>query len=171
MVKLAGAVMIVGATAAVGAGAVMRLRRRVGLLAALIAAFGMMKSEICSAAAPLRDVMELLAERAETPARPLFQEVCRGMSAIGSLPFSTIWSRAAETVCGELLTAEERESVQSVGGALGHYDAAWQAEAIDRALRRLESFRAEAEAAYRRDARLHAFMGVAAGVFTVILFI
>ena len=171
MIKIIGAVLLVAGTAAWGLAGVMRLRNRAKNLAALASAVGAMKSEICDRLTPTPEVFEMLAAEAQYPANLLFRNASERMGAIGQKPFSDIWRGAAENTPELLLNAGEIDALCELGLFLGRYNVEEQRSAFDRAGRRLEEFTGRAESLRDTNSRMHAFLGVAAGLFAVVVLI
>ncbi|MGM9521646.1 MAG: stage III sporulation protein AB [Oscillospiraceae bacterium] len=169
MIRIIGAALIIASTGMMGLAGVRRLRARVSALEAVIASLDIMESEICSRLTPMREVLEKLSTEAPPPARALYVNAAEGMSALGRCSFSTIWSNAVKRT-GELkLTEEEAGTLCELGLCLGRYDVREQAETIARVRRRMEAFLKRAEVERERDSKLHAFFGVASGLFAVII--
>ncbi len=169
--RILGAVLVVFSTAAIGYGGVKRLRERVRNLEGVIAALDVMESEICSHLTPMREVLEMLSNDAPGQSRKLFENVAEGMCALGRCSFYSIWREGVENTKELLLKPEETETLSELGLCLGRYDVREQAEVISRIRRRLEIFLKRAEEERERDTKMHAFFGIAAGLFAVIILI
>ena len=152
-----------------GYSGVRKLRGRVRSLEALIASLDIMESEICSRLTPMREVLEILSTKVGYPARNLYENVLAGMEQLGRCSFYSIWKQAISDTQELLLRQEEQEVLSELGLCLGKYDVREQAETIIRIRRRLEIFLRKAETERDRDSKMHAFFGVGAGVFAVII--
>ncbi len=169
MIRLLGAALVIGATGTMGALGVLSLRRRVRVLEGLIVSLQLMESEICSRMTPMREVLDMLSGSAPACVRGLFRRATEGMSALGRCSFYTIWKNAVAGSYELRLRPQEAELLTELGLCLGRYDVREQAEAIGRLRRRLELILRRAEAERDRDSRLHAFFGIASGIFAVII--
>lgn len=169
MIRLIGAVLITAGTAAWGLLGVFRLRGRVRSLQAVASALGIMKSEICDRLTPMPELMKSLADEATYPASQLFKNASEKMAAIGSKPFSAMWSQAVRNTPELLLKPPEELVLTELGARLGRYDVAEQAGAIQYAQRRMEEHIRRAEAERDSNSKVHAFLGVAAGLFAIII--
>lgn len=169
MLRLIGAVLVIGATGAMGLSGVRRLRARVAAIGSLVVSLELMESEICSRLAPMRQVLEQLSDEAPDPARKLFRNAAAGMERLGKFAFSQIWREAVKSTRELGLRQDEAETLSELGLCLGRYDVKEQSESILRVKRRMESFLKRAEAERDRDSKLHAFFGIASGVFAVII--
>lgn len=171
LIKLIGTVLIMSATISCGAAGVARLRHRVRCIEAIIAALSMMESEICVRLTPMREVLYMLSQEGPEPSQGLFFRAAAGMEKLGSVPFSDIWGGAVQESSELELRRDERETLWELGLSLGKYDVESQEENISRIKRRMENFLLRAEDEKRRDTKVKAFFGLAAGLFAVIILI
>jgi len=169
MLSVVGAILIIGATAALGFSSVWRMGARVRVLNGLIAALETMKSEICDRMTPIPELMNQLIRESDPPLDRLFHRVAGGLTTIGIRSFYFIWKSAVEESEELTLTKEERQTLIDLGRSLGRYDAEEQRDAFRYTLRRLESHLRKAEQERREQGRVHAVLGIAAGVFVVMI--
>jgi len=171
MFRIIGAVIIVACTAAFGFSGVTRLRVRVKNLQNLITALEIMKSEICERLTPMTEILTTLSQEAQAPVSGVFKECCNQMSQLGSRSFYFIWKSAVESACDLELTEHEKKILTDMGHVLGRYDIQEQKSAITYAIRRLETCLQNAEEEKRSQSKVHAALGVSAGLFIVIILI
>ena len=171
MIKLLGAVLIITGTAAWGAGKALRLKNRVRSLSSLVSSLGMMESELETRMTPMPELLELLETEAPYPARRLYTEALGEMKKLGETPFSGIWRQSVLKSPELLLTAREESCLAELGFSLGRYDIAQVRAAIGYTIRRFSDFRDDAERERKANSRMYAFLGVAAGVFAVVVLI
>lgn len=169
MIKIFGAILITAGAGAWGVLSVLRLRRRVNILHAIAGAIEIMKSEVYDRLTPMPDLMRMLSEDTPYPVSAFFTRVREKMETLGRKPFSALWSAAIAESPELLLTDSERRALGELGYFLGRYDAGEQKSALVRVQRRMEEYARRAEAERDRKARVHAFLGVAAGVFVSVL--
>lgn len=169
MIRFLGAALVICATGTMGALGVITLRRRVCVLEGLIVSLQLMESEICSRMTPMREVLDMLSATAPPRVRGLYRRAAEGMSALGQCSFYTIWKNAVAMSYELALRPDEAQTLSELGLCLGRYDVREQAEAIGQLRRRLELLLRRAEAERDRDSRLHAFFGIASGIFAVII--
>ena len=167
--NIVGAVLIIGATAVIGLSSVWRMSTRVRALAGLIAAAETMKNEICDRMMPLPELIEQLTREAAPPVDRLFYRMAKEMADIGMERFYFLWKRAVEESSELELTAPERQTLIDLGRSLGRYDTEEQRGAFAYAQRRLEGYLRQAEEARVKQGRVHAVLGIAVGVFVVII--
>jgi stage III sporulation protein AB len=169
MIRLIGGLLITAATAAWGIMGVMRLRARAGSFHALSSALGMMGSEICDRLTPMPELLQHMADEAAYPASQLFKNALNDISSLGSRSFAAIWQQAVRSTPELMLQPSEALVLTELGQSLGRYDIAEQKSAIQYAQRRMEDFARAAEAERDNNSKVRAFLGVAAGLFTVII--
>ena len=169
MIRFIGAILITAGTAGWGILGVIRLRRRVRSLAALLSALDILKSEICDRLTPMPELLRQMAAETTYPASLLFKNASDKMAALGSRPFSAIWRQAVRNTPELLLKPHEELVLTELGMSLGRYDIAEQRSAIGYAARRLDECRARAEADRDKNSKVHAFLGFAAGLFVVVI--
>jgi stage III sporulation protein AB len=171
MIRLIGGTMIIVGTGFYGLMGVAALRRHVRSLQGLYAGLETMKSEICQRLAPMADVLGELSQDKQNPARSFFARCLEGMGELGEKTFAQIW-REAVTASHELgLTPDEELLMAELGSSLGKYSAKEQEAAFTYTMSRLQRFIDRAEDERDRESKLRAFLGVAAGIFAVIILI
>lgn len=169
MIRLIGAVLITAGAAAWGLIGVFRLRNRVKNLNTIVSALGVMKSEICDRLTPMPDILKQMENEATYPASLLFKNAAEKIPMLGSRPFSSIWGQAVKNTPELLLTPQEELVLTELGMSLGRYDTGEQRNAIQYAERRMVEFARKAETERERNSKVHAFLGVAAGLFAVVI--
>ena len=169
MINIIGAIMLIGAAAAWGVGSVLRLKGRVQNLSSILTALEVMRGEICERLTPMPELLEMLRDESPYPAGLFFEKVRNSMSDLGTYSFAAIWRRSVETTPELLLTEQETQTLAELGFSLGRYDAKEQSNALSYTIRRMEIFLQKAEAQRDKDSKTQAFLGVAAGVFAVII--
>ncbi len=169
MIRWIGAALVIAATGGMGLMGVWRLRRASQALEGLIASLQIMESEICTRMTPMREVLELLGKTAPQSVRGLYRRALGGMGELGMRSFYSIWASAVRASRELALGEDEERVLTELGLCLGRYDVREQAEAISRVRRRLEPALLRAEEQRRRDTKLHAFFGLASGLFAVMI--
>lgn len=169
MLKILGALLIICGTGAWGAGSVLRMRNRVSSLKALAESMEMLRDEVCVNLTPLCDVMELLGKCASKPAADFYKNVSAGLTKIADIGFFGVWMEALDKSEGVIFGEAERDVLIRLGAGLGKYDAESQGRVIANAKRSLEKIESKAEAEKETNSKLHAFLGVAAGMMAVVV--
>lgn len=169
MIQVVGAVLITAGTGAWGIMSVIRLRQRVASLQALSSAIGVMKSEICDRLTPMPELLDMLSDEAAYPSSQLFKNASEKMTELGSRPFSFIWNQAVKSTPELMLTQAEEVVLTQLGQCLGRYDVGEQRSALQYAQRRLDDLTRRAENDRDRNSKVHAFLGISAGLFAMII--
>ncbi|MBQ3405455.1 MAG: stage III sporulation protein AB [Oscillospiraceae bacterium] len=169
MFRIAGAVLIIACSGAMGFGAVLRLREHEAALNALIASFDIMECEIAERCTPLPELMGLLAEQSLYPVSVFFSCVSHGISTPDAGHFADIWSKAVMAAYKLRLEPNEALALIQLGRSLGRYSAEKQLDIIRRTRACFAAFANQACEIKRRDSKMHAFLGVAAGLSVVVI--
>jgi stage III sporulation protein AB len=169
MIRILGAVMMIFGASAWGILGVVRLRERVRSLSAITAALGIVRCEICERLTPVPELFVMMGKEAQYPASALFRRAERKMSELGIATFPQIWRLAVSETPELLLRPREATALSDLGLTLGRYNADEQRREIDYMKRRFEGFLRDAETERQRDSKMHALLGIAAGVFCVMI--
>ena len=169
MVRAIGALLLIGGTAFWGLLGAARLSSHAGQLRGMVAALQVMQSEICTRLTPMEEVLRTVCWGTRGGVRCFFENVTAAFSRLEAETFSRIWTGAVENTPQLVLSRGEKQALIQLGQSLGRYDARQQREALAYAIGRFESFALRAETERREKARLNAFMGVAAGLFAVVI--
>lgn len=169
MIKLIGAVLIAGGGAVWGMNGVMRLRNRVRSLSAVVSSLDIIRSEICDRMTPMPELLELMSKQSAYPANLMFKNASDHLCELGKCSFAAIWRYSILNTPEMLFTPQEALVMSELGLSLGRYDAAEQRGALVYTQKRMEQYLKKAEAERERDSKLQAFLGIAAGIFAVIM--
>ena len=113
------------------------------------------------------DTLNQLLQGLALLARQLFTDCVTGLARLDERPFARTWEAAVVNLNG--LCPEGRELLFPLGQCLGRYDAAAQCQAVKEVCRQLEQLRREKWTDSRRLGRVYQMMGLAGGVFLMIL--
>lgn len=160
--RLAGALLLILAGAALGLERGARVKGRVRLLSALCAALSVMAEEISLLRTPLPELASRLAASGPEELRSFFA----ALSPPGGAPFSEKW---AEEVNSLPLNAEARETLSSLGLSLGRYDAQSQCAQIELTRTRLERLTQEARAERDGRAKIYPGLGLSLGAMAAVI--
>ena len=169
MLKILGAVLIICGTTSWGICSVMQMKNRVKALDSLVWSFDLMKDELCTNLTPMPELLRRMADSAAKPASLFFEKAAEKTSELGAKSFREIWISALNETPSLYLRRDEKEILYELGGCLGRYDFESCGRAIQSAKNRLEKKAEQAERDRRMNSRLHAFLGVAAGMFAVVV--
>lgn len=161
-VKIAGALLMAFAGAALGVERSARVKLRARLLSALCAALGVMAEEISLLRTPLPELFGQLAERGPEETRAFFAE----LSAADGSPLSERWSACADELP---IRVEEREVLRALGLSLGRYDAASQCTQIEHVRAQLQRMTEEARSERDGKAKTYVGLGLSLGAMLAVI--
>lgn len=168
MLKLLGSVLLAGGAATLGFSAAAQLERRVRALRTLLGALEVMEREVSFRLTPMPELLSSLAERTPCPVGSFFSHCWSGLEHLGEKRLEEIWDEALEAVPMDL-DVEERQVLHELGGVLGRYDGEGQREALALARVQLGGCLVRASEERTRLGRVYGALGLAAGMFLVIL--
>lgn len=169
MLKFIGAILLTAGAALWGFSCAKSLKDRANALSALAASIELMGYELCDMLTPVPELFGLMARQAPKPAADLFKNAEERLKEIGAVPFSELWHEAIKDTHELMLIEQEMLTLSELGFSLGKYDIAEQRKAIETAKRQFEEFTKKAEEERDKNWKSQAFLGVAAGLFAVII--
>ncbi len=171
MIKLLGAIVLIGAAGVIGFSASATLAVRERALRGFLRSFQTMRSEIGDYLTPLEEIMERLSHECTTPLDMFFRSCLSEMREKPEMPFRLIWTKNIKRADYLKLKKEETEEIASLGNVLGRYGSEEQKKAIEHTARRIESMAITAEREKKRLGGVYARLGVISGLALVIVFI
>ena len=171
MIKVIGALLIICGTTVWGMSSVSKMKNRVLMLRSLITSLDIMRDEICVNLTPLPKVMEIMGKASPKPASRFYKNIASKTEQIPQLGFFGIWMQALDESVGQTIGDEERDVLIRLGSGLGKYDFDSQGRVIMTAKKNLERIEERAEKEKNANSKLHAFLGVAAGMMAVVVLI
>lgn len=170
MLKVIGAILIIGSCGALGLSARQELRRRIAAIDGCIKAVDRIESEIACCQTASRDLIDLLAREGDEQIAPVFRRMAEHLDRADGLSLGYKWRRAIEDVgpvCG--LRADEIGILSDAAGFLGRYDSEQQLRSLRLTAARLEGVRSEAGEDLKNKGNLYRTCGLTLGVLAVIL--
>lgn len=169
MIKLIGACLLLIGSGGLGVAAVAYLQSRVDCLRAFSAAVGLMGKELDFRLTPLPDLFLLMAERTAAPVSNFFETCRKGvLTDLGVGGLSQIWSSALRT--NHLpLHLEEIQTLETLGIALGRYDADNQRRILEYTGEELRLHLRKAEAERLNMGRVYGTLCLSAGALMMIV--
>ena len=170
MLKLLGAVMIIGACSALGLSVKQRMRLHLRALDAMIAMLQYISSELQCRMTPLPELIITLSQSEDPITRKIFGVMRRKMEQDDGLSLPYKWCRAFQG-CREAVGLEEEETrlLCDMSAFLGKYDAAQQVKSLEYVRRRLCDLRLSAVEELRNKGNLYRTCGIALGIVTVLV--
>ncbi len=171
MLKLAGGLILLFSTTAIGIGLSRRLRARVRNLRGLRSAIELMRGEILTRNIPIPELLEQLADELDGPPGKLFRSAAAKTGTLGDRSFMRIWREALAETPELQLTEDELSVLQNLGYILGRYSSQEQAAILDFAARRFDAFLEEATRQREKKGPVSVAIGLASGLLVMILFL
>ena len=168
--KLAGGLLVIGASTALGFLLAANFERRPRELSELITALGLLEMEITYGGTPLAEAFAGIAARTGRPAREIMLEAHRRLTGGAGVTAMEAWGRAVDAAWGATsLGPGDRITLLDFGASLGASDREDQVKHIRLAVERLRKAEAEARGDAVRLGRLWKNLGFLAGVMLVIV--
>lgn len=172
MLKGIGALLIMASAAGIGASFSRDLKGRCMELRLLKQMIYMLRGEIKYTKTPLPEAFESIAVRMKEPFGSFLEGTAEKMKHQGEESFGELWKSQIRTwLSGTCLKREDKEQLESLGEVLGYLDLEMQLSSIDLYLEQLELQIREAQEAAATKQKLYQSLGVAGGIFLVILLV
>ena len=172
MLKFAGACLILASAAGIGRSFGMDLKKRLQELRALKQLACMLRGEIRYTKSPLPEAFFHIAGRLPAPFAGFLFAVAKELGKADGRSLGRIWEeRIEKDLSASHLSRADKGQLETLGELLGYLDLEMQLSAIDLYLEQLELSIQEAGGSVGQKQRLYQSLGVAGGVFLVILLI
>ena len=170
MLKITGACLILCSAAGIGASFSGDLKRRVRELRILKQLVYMLQGGIRYARLPLPEAFCHVSVRLPVPFGTFLSETADELKKADGRTLGEVWKmEEAKHLKGLHLARADLEQLESLGEVLGYLDAEMQLAAIRLYLEQLENSIAEAQEHMGSRQKLYQSLGIAGGVFLVIL--
>lgn len=171
LIKIIGAILVIGGATAVGLSVRAKFARRVRILQNIVTALDMMHSEISCMCTPMDELFEKLCGAVQSPLSMFFQD-CRDTHAKRpDLPITMIWSRAVRDAEYLELLPQETQVLLDVGNAIGRYEAEEELRVLAHARRSMEAYLKTAAETRTRLGKLYGSLSLMSGIAVVIMLI
>ena len=172
MLKLTGSLMVTCSCGALGLWKAAQWKEHLGMLEQLRKMLVLLKGEILYAHAPLGEAFGNVGRKAEGVLARLFLGVEERIGRQQGELFYVIWREETEACREDMLLSErEMEELIAFGEHLGYLDLEMQEHTIALYLEQLELRIRESQEAARTKQKLYQSLGVAGGIFLVILLV
>jgi len=172
VLKIIGALMILVSATAIGASYSTDLKKHCMELRLLKQMLYMLRGELKYTRTPLPEAFLHIAERLPAPFSVFLQETSREMAKYDGRTFSALWQEAVKKQLYEVhLKKEEKEQLLALGEILGYLDLEMQLSSIELYLEQLEVSIRNAQDTLGTRQKLCQSLGIAGGVFLIILLI
>ena len=172
MLKGIGALLILASAAGIGVSFSNDFKRRCMELRLLKQMIYMLRGEIKYTKTPLPDAFASIAVRMKEPFGSFLEELAKQMENPENGTFGELWQAQIKAqLSGTHLKREDKEQLGSLGEVLGYLDLEMQLSSIELYLEQLELRIRESQEAARTKQKLYQSLGVAGGIFLVILLV
>lgn len=172
MFKLLGAIFLAGGATGYSFCICRDLKLRLTMLKELKYMYELIQSEICYTALPVLLVFENISEKVKPPFGRMLKNMVKRAEMDGGKTLTEIWRQAAGDVLAQIpLTKEQKESVAGFSESLGMSDKEGQARALQRKIEEVENWIIHQEKESSQQQKLIMSMGIAGGLFLVILLV
>lgn len=170
MLKLLGAILIIGSSGALGLAARQSLRARIAAIDGFLKALETIESEIVCRLTPCDELIARLAAEGDPHTAAVFTALAARIRQNDGLSLSYKWGRAFREqgpACG--LREAEIGILSDAGSFLGRYDSEQQSRLLRLTARRLSSLREEASEDLKNKGSLYRTCGLTLGILAVIV--
>ncbi|MBQ8184748.1 MAG: stage III sporulation protein AB [Lachnospiraceae bacterium] len=172
MLKLLGSLLVLACSAGLGVAGSMDLKRHCMELRLLKQAVYMLRGEIKHAKAPLPEAFGALAGRMASPFSEFFANLAQGLVSGEGRSLKELWEKEIrESLKQSTLRRDEKQRFQQLGEGLGYLDLEMQMSTIELYLEQLEGDIARAQEELQTKQKLYQSLGIAGGIFLVILLV
>lgn len=167
MLRVLGALLLMGGCTGVGQAQVRRLNRRVNTLRSISNALEIIERELEFRLPPTEELFVVAELRSEQPVSGFFRVCIEGLKQ-GHEPIAEIWRRAVLEKLEEL-KKNEKECLFTLGTVLGRYDEEGQRQAIKKTREELAQALSSARNERHSQGKVYSVLGATAGALLVIL--
>ena len=172
MLKGVGALLILASAAGIGASFSSDLKGRCMELRLLKQMIYMLRGEIKYTKTPLPEAFASIAVRIKEPFGSFLEQTAEQMGSMEGQSFGELWQKQIKQWLSDThLKKGDKEQLGGLGEVLGYLDLEMQLSSIDLYLEQLELSIREAQDAAQTKQKLDQSLGVAGGIFLVILLV
>lgn len=170
MLKLAGALMIIVSAGGIGISCSVDVKRYCMELRLLKQMLYMLRGEIKYTKTPLEEAFLAISVRMPEPFSLFLKRTAEEMENLDGRTFGELWrDQIQKGLAGTKLKREDREQLGVLGEILGYLDLEMQLSSIELYLEQLEIRIRDAQESLTGKQKLYQSLGVAGGIFLVIL--
>lgn len=170
MVKMSGAVLLLLGAAGFSFSICMEQKKRLLLLKSIKEMYRLLQNEICYTALPLPEIFKAVSEKIQTPYKEALLSVSINMDYEKGENFSHVWKKEMESMlAGAPLTISQKEVLLRFPECMGMHESKGQAKALDGYIWELDRMIMQQEEEGKSKNKVIMSLGIAAGLFTVII--
>lgn len=172
MLKIIGAILIFGSSAALGLAARQTISKRVAAADAMLLALMLIRNEISYMKETMPEIMRTLAANENQIVAKVFTSLTREIELRKELSFSYLWRKNLQEMQAEIgLGAPECEILCQAANFLGRYNAEEQIEALKNIEQKLKISREVAAEELKSKGNLYRTSGLAVGILVILVLI
>lgn len=169
MIKIIGAVLIVGAAGGFGIGKALQFYRQMNQLSQMLAAIEILKCELNYTLRPLASLCRQVAKRTDGAVRDFFE--CYAKNLDKELPRASAAARAMNETKRLILPNDAKMAVLELCSTIGRYDLDGENRLLQVSGHRLRAAIDRFEKEKKPIAKSYAVLGFSTGIALVILFV
>lgn len=172
MLKLLGAILLTGGATGYSLCVCRDLKKRLAILKEIKYMYQLIQSEICYTALPMLLIFENISEKIKQPLGRMLKDMVKSAGTDQGKTLTEIWSQEAGDIISKMpLTKEQKASVVGFTESLGMIDKEGQARALQRKIEELENWIVHQEKEGSQQQKLIMSIGIAGGLFLVIMLV
>ena len=170
MLKGAGAVLLMLGSCGFALSICRERNRRLQLLKEMREMFRLLQNEICYTALPLPEILKLVGEKVNAPFGKALLLTAEHMRLENGEEFQTVWEEEMKEMLKETsLTAQQKQLLINFPECMGMNESTGQANALNRYIEELELMIAVQREEEKSKNKVIMSLGIAAGLFMVII--
>ena len=172
MLKLLGAILVIGTSASLGLSMRQQAVCRIRALTEWIDCINLLILEIGGRGTPLHETFLIVSRSRNRMTAPFFLELTKRISGMPDYDLRSMWQDAvAQYAADWAIRPSERELLAGIADYLGQYDGAAQTQSLQTAMLRMSGLRDTAAEELRSRGSLYRTCGAAAGILLVLVFL
>lgn len=170
MIKLAGAVLLLFGAAGFSLSICREQRERLRLLKDLKYIYQLLQNEICYTGLPLPEIFRGISEKLKSPFKEALLEVSQSMTLEQGKNFQEVWESEIN-IClkGLPLTQAQKQILIKFPECTGINEREGQAKVLERYVSETDRYILQLEAEEKSRNKVIMSLGIAAGIFTIII--
>ena len=172
MLKLLGAILVIGTSASLGLALRQQAVCRVRALTEWIDSINLLILEIGGRGTPLHEAFLIVSRSRNRLTAPFFLELTKRISGMPEYDLQSLWRDAVGRYTADWsIRPQEQELLTGIADYLGQYDGAAQTKSLQAAMLRLSALRDTAAEELRSRSSVYRTCGAAAGILLVLVFL
>lgn len=172
MLKLLGAILVIGTSASLGLAVRQQAVCRVRILTEWIDCINLLILEIGGRGTPIHEAFLIVSRSRNKTLVPFFLELTKRISGMPEYDLRSLWRDTVTRYAPDWgIRTQEQELLLGIADYLGQYDGAAQTQSLQTAMLRLSGLRDTAAEDLRSRSSVYRTCGAAAGILLVLVFL